>query len=383
MAEDSREQGKSGGERYQNTNNDDTPQAGTEEAQNQTAQVEPGGIVIPFTPNRNRTREGQAQNRMHSQPQAQNGMQLPPQIELPSQLPQAQEPQYDFEELLRQVQGKRSRIGKPPREATENLGEWLRWGGGIMGKPFGVLLDLMDDAGGSGAANGIEAQGEYMSPLKKGMYLFGGGVIFAWSAFITQAVMPHIFPFLEIAGKSGDDFFKNGLTIALKAIVASLIFGFMLSVIETMLYDPNKSKPKKLLIMAAFVVDIAINTIGWAELFGHSRRLEWNPLAPLFRGENIEWGSFFCEFSAILNAALPEIMWEKARRARKRAKEKQGAESSRGEGQGQERGVMLRNAQGELQWVSEEQLRAMAALQNKPHHKKKHGGQGGGRGGGR
>ena len=82
-----------------------------------------------------------------------------------------------------------------------------------------------------------------IATLKKMMYLFGGGLIFGWSAFITQAVMPHIFPFLEIAGRSGDDFFKNELTIALKAIVASLIFGFMLSVIETMLYDPHKSRP--------------------------------------------------------------------------------------------------------------------------------------------
>lgn len=189
--------------------------------------------------------------------------------------------------------------------------------------------------------------------------------------------MPHIFPFLELATRSGDDFFKNGLTIALKAIIASLIFGFMLSVIETMLYDPNKSRPKKLLIMAAFVVDIAINTLGWAELLGHSRRLEWNPLAPLFRGEQIEWGSFFCEFAAILNAALPEIMWEKARRAARRRAELKNATASRTVGQGQERGVMLRNARGELQWVSEEQLKAMASLQQQRQQQQRKNGLGG------
>ena len=183
---------------------------------------------------------------------------------------------------------------------------------------------------------------------------------------------------LEITSRSGDGFFKHGLTIALKAIIASLILGFMLSVIEIMLYDPNKSRPKKLLILAAFVMDIAINILGWAELLGHSRRLEWNPLAPLFRGDNIEWGSFFCEFAAVLNAALPEIMWEKARRAaRRRAEGRQNASPQ--SPQGQERGIMLRNAQGELQWVSEEQLRAMAALQHQHQHKQKNNGYGGGR----
>lgn len=60
----------------------------------------------------------------------------------------------------------------------ENLGEWLRWGGGIVGKPFGWLLELMDDAGNpaAGGENGAaQAAGEYMSPLKKMMYLFGEG----------------------------------------------------------------------------------------------------------------------------------------------------------------------------------------------------------------
>jgi hypothetical protein len=280
---------------------------------------------------------------------------------------------YDFEELLRQAQGKPGRFAKPPREAAENLGEWASWGWGIASKPLGLLFDLMDNANPNDDPND---QGEYMSRPKYWMYVFGGAMVFGWSAFTTQTVMPHIFPFLDAAAqtveKEKQDLFKNGLTIMLRALVASAIFGATLSFIETMIFDGNKSKAKKTIILLAFLVDWVINTIGWADMFGHNKYFEWNPLAPIFRDKNgyMEWGSFICEFAAIMTAALPEIMWEKARRAKRWAKahrqgQQRGGESGPQQGQGSGRGVMIRDKQGQLRWVSEEQLKKLAKAQQK------------------
>src|SRR4051812_27269943 len=82
---------------------------------NNTAAPPQGGNVIIFP--------GYA-NSISSADQSQSELRLPsePQSSQPQQAATASSTadpsQYDFEELLRQVQGKRSRIGKPPREAT-------------------------------------------------------------------------------------------------------------------------------------------------------------------------------------------------------------------------------------------------------------------------
>jgi hypothetical protein len=131
-----------------------------------------------------------------------------------------------------------------------------------------------------------------------------------------------------------------------------------------MLFDKTKSRGKKLIITAAFVVDLVINAIGWADFWGHSRRFEWNPLITLFRGQGPEWGSLLCLFAAVLNAVMPEMMWEKARRARRAATiyKRQLKSAKTQAGQNQERGMWL-NTPGGMKWFNETELRQLQAQQ--------------------
>ena len=277
---------------------------------------------------------------------AQSAGAIPQEIAVEPQ-PQPQEELTDLDEVLAQLEQRRTNwLGSPPVELTENIGAWLKWGGGMFTRP---VTWLFDEAG-----QVSEAESEYMSLAKKMLYKFGGAMVWAWSAFLTQAITSRIFP--DTVLKPGDNFFQNGLTVSIKAFVASVIFTFMISAIETMLFDKQKSRPKKVLILATFVVDIIINAIGWADLFGHTRFFEWNPLAPLLRGKPVEWGSFFCFFAALLTAALPELMWEKARRAKKR--------NGLAAANKQERGMWVQTNKG-LKWLSETQIKQLQKMNKK------------------
>ncbi len=223
----------------------------------------------------------------------------------------------------------------------------------------GRALSWLFDEG----ANPPVAEIEYMSGLKKAMYRFGGGVIAAWSAFLTQAVTPDIFPFLDIASKSGENLFAHGLTFNVKAILASSVFTFIFFVTETMFFDKRKTRAKRLLIALAFLVDWVINTIGWAALFNHTSHLEWNALWPLLRGQAIQWGSLLCQVAAVFTAVLPELMWDKARRAaRKLAPQKLSGDNN---SSSSNRGVWVRDENGNLRWLSEKQLRAVAKMRDR------------------
>jgi hypothetical protein len=136
-----------------------------------------------------------------------------------------------------------------------------------------------------------------------------------------------------------------------------------------MLFDPNKSRAKKIVIVVAFGVDIVINTIGWANFLGHSKKLEWNPLIPFLRHQEVEWGSFVCEFAAVLNACLPEWMWEKAKRgarARKLDKLRYGGGKHSITSAGKkdlshhQNGVWLRTTSGANKFFTEAELRELA-----------------------
>ena len=279
-------------------------------------------------------------------PQAQNAGANPPAIAAQPQA-QPQEDINELDELLAQLEQHRTNwLGSPPVELTENLGAWLKWGGSMLTKP---VTWLFDEAG-----QVAEAESEYMSLAKKMMYRFGGAMVWAWSAFLTQAITSRVFPGTLI--KPGDNFFQNGLALSIKAFLASLIFTFMISAIETMLFDKQKSRPKKVLILSTFVVDIIINAIGWADLLGHTGLFEWNPLAPLLRGKPIEWGSFFCFFAALLTASLPELMWEKARRARKPGHNPNANK--------QERGMWVQTNKG-LKWLNESQIKQLQKMNKK------------------
>jgi hypothetical protein len=217
---------------------------------------------------------------------------------------------------------------------------------------------------------------EYMSNLKKNMYRFGGTLIAAWSAFLTQAVAPKIFPFLEVAGQTTDNIFEKGLTISLKALLASIVFTFILSALETMFFDHHKTRAKKLLVGSAFGLDWVINTLGWVFLFNHLTRFEWLAFAPLLRGGPVEWGSLVCQFLGAATAILPEMMWDKARRA---ARLPSPAFWGNPYGPGQnslagmntttnpsgERGVWVKDELGQLSFMSLHQLKLAAKARAK------------------
>lgn len=286
--------------------------------------------------------------------------------------------QVDLEELLEQHFPKRgSWWERGPEEAFPNARRWIGATASLAVRPFNWFLD---DAVISATEAGEQA--EPMSFLKINLYRFGGLVIFLFSAYLTQVITANLFPdptqldkaatsLTTTATGQRDGFFASGLfTISARAVIASLVFTLMLSIIETMLFDTNKSRAKKIVIVVAFGVDIVINTIGWANFLGHSKKLEWNPLIPLLlRHQEVEWGSFVCEFAAVLNACLPEWMWEKAKRgarARKLDKLRYGASSkhsltSAGKDLShQQNGVWLRTASGANKFFTEAELRELA-----------------------
>lgn len=263
--------------------------------------------------------------------------------------------EVDYAALLEEMGAGRKRrfIAPPPEETFSNLGAWLGWGGRALARPFNWFLE--------DAADIPEDQYEYMSPLKVWMYRLGAALIFGWGIIITQSVTARLFPEVDRATSKviAEGFFAGGFNITLKTFIAAAIFAGMLAAVETMLFDKNKSRAKLTIIILAFSVDFVINAIGWSDFMQHGAHFEWLPFVPAFSGKQLEWGSFILELAALLNACLPELMWEKARRARKRAKTL--ARAAGNSPQGQVRGVWVRTPDGKARFITEEQARRLAA----------------------
>jgi len=274
--------------------------------------------------------------------------------------------QTDYRELLNQMQGDRRgfRIPAPPRETLDNLGQWggLVLGGagklaGLVVNPVNRLMDF--------SAN--DSDGEYMSFTARMTYRLVGLVVLVWDALLTQAVTSHIFPEVDKAvGTVGSaDFFKNGITIGLKAFIASLIFTGILSICQNMLFDKNKSTFKKLLIVGAFTVNVVFDCIGYADFWDHSARFEWIML----RQGQIEWGSVVIYIASILTAPLPELAWHKARHARKMtspqsAHQQQPPRPAQQQPQQTQNGAYVNTPNG-MKWLPISQIKKLAEEQRR------------------
>jgi hypothetical protein len=274
--------------------------------------------------------------------------------------------EIDLQELIETNFPKRRWLDQPPDLSRAKA--WLGWAGELVAAPFNWFLD-------AGTSPDVPVEDtEYVGWVKTNLYRLTGGLAFLFSAYISQAVTAHVFP---DAGKASvlterGGFFSAGwFNIESQSIVASLVFVSLLSVVETMLFDKRKGRGKKLIISVAFVVDVVINAIGWADFWGHSRRFEWFPLITLLRGQGPEWGSLLCLFAAILNAVMPEMMWEKARRARRAATiyKRQLKATKNQQGGGKERGMWLNTTNG-MKWFTESELRGLQAK-----HAKRRGGR--------
>jgi hypothetical protein len=267
------------------------------------------------------------------------------------------QPEQDYAAILTDLERNKPMIAKPNSESESSFANLLAWGGVLIVNPVSRFFDMFDNSGQADAP-------EYMSIAKKNMYRLGGALLWAWSAFLTQAITSRVFPEANEITKEGETFFRSGwfgfLNISLKAFITSLIFTLMLSFIETLLFDANKGGFKKLIIAMAFMLDLGINTLGWIELWNHGKYFQWNPFWTLLDAKNprFEWGSLFCLLAAVLTATLPEMLWHKARNGV--TSRKQYAKS-----QGQERGAWLRNAQGQKYWADEAELRRLAANQRR------------------
>jgi hypothetical protein len=271
--------------------------------------------------------------------------------------------EIDLQNLIETNFPKRRWFDQPPDLSRTKA--WVGWAGDLIAAPFNWFLD-------AGNSPDVPVEDtEYAGWLKTNLYRLTGALAFLFSAYISQAVTAHVFP---DAGKASaltsterSGFFSSGwFNLEGRSIIASLVFVSLLSVVETMLFDKTKSRGKKLIISVAFVVDVVINAIGWADFWGHSHRFEWFPLITLFRGQGPEWGSLLCLFAAVLNAVMPEMMWEKARRARRAASlyKRQLKATRTQSGQNQQRGMWL-NTPGGMKWFSESELRQLQAQRTK------------------
>jgi hypothetical protein len=281
-----------------------------------------------------------------------------------------QPPEYDYGQLLEELEKSKPFIPRPNPNGESSLGNLLEWGRFVGGKtvfgPISRFMDLFD--------NGDQRQQpEYMSWSKKQLYRLGGAFFLAWSAFLTQAVTNLIFVDANQLSHSTETFFQQGwfglFNVTARTFLTALVFTSMLSYFETMLFDEHKSPLKKWLIVLAFVTDIVINTVGWITLWNHNRHFEWNPAMSLFYSNNphFEWGSLACEIFALFNAVLPEMCWFKARNAvtskKKLAMMQQHSQASTT--RMQERGMYLKNRQGQDVWVTEGDLRRLAEWQRR------------------
>jgi hypothetical protein len=257
---------------------------------------------------------------------------------------------------------RRSLIAAPPQEGLDNLKRWGLLAGGIVTSPLRWLFDSSAEE-----EEWISEEEPPLSPGRRFALVIGGVIAWLWSAVISQDVMNNLFPFVREANSTNkSDLFKAGMTLQWKAILASLVFCLMLSLVELIiLRRKHKSRARRVVLYLAITVDIVFNAVGYASFMGHSRYFEWNPLAPfLFQNKPVEWGSVVIEVAALINALLPEILWSEASRRKRTAyvSHRAGQKSSE-EGEGG-RGQLVLTPQG-WKWFSEAELKQATKRQKK------------------